>query len=135
MNAPQHSMPIGPTAGVVDAPDRTPTVAELEAAARFVPCSLTATLASDAAWMASCVVAELDRLVVDELRPAELAERLETLCATVRRSGAMSDAIASAHGGHTARGDLADWMAGSPAALRAARLLAELAKKREGGVA
>jgi hypothetical protein len=129
------SAPNRPESGAIEPADRAPTPDELAAVARFVPCSLTATLANDAAWAASCVVGELDRLVVDELRPADLSERLETLATTVRRCGAMADAVANAHGGHWVRGDLAEWMAGSPSTERAARLLAGLARKREGGAA
>lgn len=128
-----------PAGGAVDPASRTPVAADLAAVAKFVPCELTSSLANDAAWMASCVASELDRVVVCELRAEEVAERLEVLCAAVRRCGAMCDAIAGAHGGHPVRGDVAAWLAGSPGTGtgtgRAARLLTELAQKREGGVA
>lgn len=133
MNAPQYSVSSRPESGFVDPADRAPTGAELAAAARFVPCSLTARLANDSAWMAACLVAELDRLTGDELRPAELCERLATLATTARRCGALADAVAHAHGHTYVCGDLGEWMAGSPANERAARLLADLAEKRAGG--
>lgn len=135
MTAPHSPVFNRPDSGFVHPGDRVPTGGELAAAARFVPCSLTAKLANDSAWMAACLVAELDRLTGDELRPAELCERLATLATTARRCGALADAVAHAHGHTYVCGDLGEWMAGSPANERAARLLAELAQKRQGGVA